>query len=163
MAISSSSTTPVVAASSSSASNPRPSSSSSSSNPTPASSSSSSSNPTPASSSSSSSNPTPASSSSSSSNPSPSSSGYPILSIDWYNKGVLTPIRDQGSCGGCYAFSTIASIESAYLIRNKLNYWSINLSIQQIIDCSSAYGNYGCEGGWYQASFSYVKDKGLAT
>lgn len=152
MAISSSSTAPVVAASSSSSSNPIPASSSSSS-----------SIPIPASSSSSSSNPTPASSSSSSSDSSPSSSGYPILSIDWYNKGVLTPIRNQGSCGGCYAFSTIASIESAYLIRNKLNYWSINLSIQQIIDCSSAYGNYGCEGGWYQASFSYVKDKGLAT
>ena len=35
--------------------------------------------------------------------------------------------------------------------------------MQQIIDCSSAYGNFGCDGGWYDASLSYVKEKGLTT
>ncbi len=38
-------------------------------------------------------------------------------SIDWRQKGVLTPIRNQGSCGGCYAFSTVCVIEAAYKIK----------------------------------------------
>ena len=41
---------------------------------------------------------------------------YPA-SLDWRSKGVLNPIRSQGSCGGCYSFSSICSLEAIYKIK----------------------------------------------
>ncbi|XP_047421624.1 cathepsin O [Sciurus carolinensis] len=64
------------------------------------------------------------------------------LRFDWRDKHVITQVRNQEMCGGCWAFSVVGAVESACAIRGKP---LEDLSVQQVIDCS--YNNYGCEGG----------------
>lgn len=71
----------------------------------------------------------------------------------------MSPIKNQGHyCGACYAFTTTADIESSYLIKNGKLY---DLSEQQIIDCSSSFGNGGCDYGFYRYSLNYVIRNGI--
>lgn len=77
--------------------------------------------------------------------------------MNWVTKGFVPPVTDQGSCGSCYAHVAIADIQSSYLMKG-FNY---SLSIQQIVDCSSTYGNYGCQGGWMGNVFDYVLVNGV--
>lgn len=49
--------------------------------------------------------------------------------FDWRDKGVITPVRSQGSCGACWAFSTVEVIESMYAIKNGTLY---TLSVQEV-------------------------------
>ncbi|KAH0455113.1 hypothetical protein IEQ34_017037 [Dendrobium chrysotoxum] len=52
--------------------------------------------------------------------------------LDWRSKGAVTPIKDQGQCGACWVFSTVAATEGINQIKNgKL----ISLSEQELIDC----------------------------
>lgn len=67
---------------------------------------------------------------------------------------MLNPIRNQGSCGGCYAFSALASLEALYKIKKGT---LPALSEQQLVDCSGSYGNSGCSGGLMSNSFNYLK------
>ncbi len=71
----------------------------------------------------------------------------------------MSPIKDQGQCGSCWAFSAIASTESNALLNNKY----VSLSEQQLVDCSDLYGNAGCNGGWAERALKYIKDKGIST
>lgn len=76
-------------------------------------------------------------------------------SIDWRQQGVLNAVTNQGSCGGCYAFSAASAIEAAY----KIKYGTLpRLSEQQLIDCTGRYGNTGCGGGLMTNSFKYLKN-----
>jgi len=78
-------------------------------------------------------------------------------SVDWVSQGVVTPIKNQGDCGSCWAFSTTGSIECEYAIKNGvLN----SLSEQQLVDCSYAEGNLGCDGGDMDSAFKYVEKEG---
>jgi C1A family cysteine protease len=65
--------------------------------------------------------------------------------IDWRTKGIVRPIQDQGSCGSCWAFSTIDVLESHYALAN--NGTLIDLSEQNLVDC--VYKRDGCDGGEY--------------
>ncbi len=83
-----------------------------------------------------------------------------MLNIDWEASGHVTAIKNQGSCGSCYSFTTIAALESAFLIKNKTQYANIDISEQQIVDCSSAQGNQGCNGGWLSFVYNYISSYG---
>ena len=79
--------------------------------------------------------------------------------MDWREKGVVTSPSNQGKCGSCWTFATIAALESHHaLISGNL----VKLSEQQILDCASNshYGNLGCNGGTVDAAYQYIKDAG---
>ncbi|XP_074847985.1 cathepsin O [Carettochelys insculpta] len=71
--------------------------------------------------------------------------------FDWREKNVVTQVRNQQTCGGCWAFSVVGGIESAYAIKEKN---LEELSVQQVIDCS--YNNYGCHGGSTVSALSWL-------
>jgi cathepsin L len=64
-------------------------------------------------------------------------SNTPNGDIDWQASGKVSAVKNQGSCGSCWAFSATASIESANLLAGK----NVDLSEQQLVDCSREYGN----------------------
>ena len=76
---------------------------------------------------------------------------------DWRTQGAVNPVKDQGQCGSCWAFSATSAIESAYKIAgNQL----FNLAEQQMVDCGGSTGNYGCNGGWMDWAFQYIINTG---
>jgi C1A family cysteine protease len=84
---------------------------------------------------------------------------YPT-SVDWRTKnGILAPIKNQGSCGSCYSFASMEALQSLYHIKKGAftNGTVINLSEQQVVDCSAAYGNQGCNGGLMEYVYNYLK------
>jgi len=79
--------------------------------------------------------------------------------IDWVAKGWVSPVKNQGQCGSCWAFSAVAVLESFGLSKGQTVY----LSEQQLVDCSRKYGNQGCNGGFNYQGLAYVKDNGITT
>merc|ERR1712002_880681 len=77
--------------------------------------------------------------------------------VDWRTAGMVTPVKNQGQCGSCYSFSATGALEGAW---KKAKGTLPSLSEQEIVDCSRRYGNYGCQGGWYQSSWRYLRDAG---
>uniref|UniRef100_A0A7M4FRV8 Cathepsin H n=1 Tax=Crocodylus porosus TaxID=8502 RepID=A0A7M4FRV8_CROPO len=90
----------------------------------------------------------------------PRSSGPCPSAIDWRKKGnYVTPVKNQGSCGSCWTFSTTGCLESAIAIKTgKL----LMLSEQQLVDCAQNFNNHGCSGGLPSQAFEYILyNKGL--
>ncbi|KAF7850597.1 hypothetical protein BT93_L5234 [Corymbia citriodora subsp. variegata] len=79
-------------------------------------------------------------------------------SINWVDKGVVGSIKNQGSCGSCWAFAAVATVESGLAINGGP---MLDLSEQQLVDCSK--DNGGCKGGWVEAAFQYIKRDGITS
>ncbi|KAF4716376.1 hypothetical protein FOZ63_025557 [Perkinsus olseni] len=80
------------------------------------------------------------------------------LAVDWLRAGVLSPVKNQGHCGGCWAFSTTGALEARYHLLRKR---PISLSEQELIDCGYITGNHGCDGGLMGRGFEFVGRFGL--
>jgi len=81
----------------------------------------------------------------------------PDPAIDWRTKNIVTPVKNQGSCGSCWAFGTTGAVEAHWAL------WSgklLALSEQQLVDCAGAFGNMGCRGGLPSQAFEYIKAAG---
>ncbi len=80
---------------------------------------------------------------------------------DWRTSGAgLTPVRDQGNCGSCWAFATVGVLESAFRVKMGID---INASEQFLVSCNNAKADYyypsnwGCNGGWYAHDYHSKK------
>ena len=77
--------------------------------------------------------------------------------VDWRGKGAITPVKNQGTCGNCWAFSSTASTEAAWSIAgNPL----VSLSEEFLTDCNYPQSPGGCAGGFPQQAFKFIIKNG---
>eukprot|EP00591_Stephanopyxis_turris_P016574 CAMPEP_0195541590 /NCGR_PEP_ID=MMETSP0794_2-20130614/51165_1 /TAXON_ID=515487 /ORGANISM="Stephanopyxis turris, Strain CCMP 815" /LENGTH=371 /DNA_ID=CAMNT_0040675693 /DNA_START=61 /DNA_END=1176 /DNA_ORIENTATION=+ len=81
-------------------------------------------------------------------------------SKDWVALGAVTPIKNQGQCGSCWAFSTVVGVEGDYFIENGK---LVSFSEQDLVSCSSSAGNQGCNGGLMDDAFQWIEKNGICT
>lgn len=80
-----------------------------------------------------------------------------FLRFSWNDTGLLSPVKNQGQCGSCWAFSVTTALET---FMRKNNYNISRLSEQELVNCSPK--DYGCNGGMMHTAFDYViENKGL--
>ncbi|KAF4724826.1 hypothetical protein FOZ62_001880, partial [Perkinsus olseni] len=88
----------------------------------------------------------------------------PPASVDWEAAGALAPVRDQStflnSCGSCYAIGAAVVMESHFKIQTGIAK-VVPFSVQQIVDCSQAYNNHGCNGGTPDKAYAYCGVQGI--
>ncbi|XP_064416622.1 cathepsin S-like [Latimeria chalumnae] len=88
-----------------------------------------------------------------------SSKGDLPKSVDWREKGCVTSVKYQGSCGACWAFNSVGALEGQLKIKTGR---LVSLSAQNLVDCSKGYGNHGCAGGFMDRAYQYIIDnKGI--
>ena len=82
--------------------------------------------------------------------------------FDWRDKDGgdwMTPVKDQGFCGSCWAFSAVGAVEPQYNIFYDQPNLDLNLSEQYLVSSCSACGD--CGGGWHSCALSFVRDEGI--
>jgi len=80
-------------------------------------------------------------------------------SVDWSLTDAITAVKNQGQCGSCWAFSATEAVESQLAITSGGKY-RMDLSPQQITSCAPASGQYGCQGcngGFTEGAYEYLK------
>ncbi|CAK4726569.1 unnamed protein product, partial [Aphanomyces euteiches] len=77
-------------------------------------------------------------------------------SIDWSTSKCSSPVKDQGNCGNCWAFSAVGTAEFAHCIATGVN---LDLSEQQVTSCDKSSG--GCDGGYPSAAIDYQHNGGI--
>jgi len=76
-------------------------------------------------------------------------------SLDWVAKGAVNDVKNQGQCGSCWAFSTIANIEGVNFVKTQK---LVSLSEQELVDCDKTGpdGDLGCQGGLPSNAFKFL-------
>jgi len=78
--------------------------------------------------------------------------------LDWRQSGIVTPVKNQGSCGSCWTFSATGALEAHWALYK--NRTSPLLSEQQLVDCAGDFNNFGCSGGLPSQAFEYIRQVG---
>merc|ERR1712187_425604 len=77
-----------------------------------------------------------------------------LTDVNW----AVTPVKDQGSCGSCWAFGTLGNVEHLHKLKTGA---TVNLAEQQLVDCSTQ--NNGCSGGRPDWALTYLNGKSIYT
>ena len=74
---------------------------------------------------------------------------------NWAEQGCISTVKDQGSCGSCWAFATLGNLECLY---NRYKHLCLTFSEQMLVDCDTS--DSGCNGGLMEYAFTWLKNNG---
>uniref|UniRef100_A0A914CY14 ShKT domain-containing protein n=1 Tax=Acrobeloides nanus TaxID=290746 RepID=A0A914CY14_9BILA len=80
------------------------------------------------------------------------------INFNWQSYNKITPVKNQGQCGSCWAFASVAVMETAWAIKNGS---FLDLSEQNLIGCVTE--SNGCQGGYPQYALAYERANGIAS
>lgn len=79
--------------------------------------------------------------------------------MDWSN--YTGPVRYQGLCGSCYALVAVGNLEALLAIYSFG--FALPMSVQQVLDCANNGLTFGCDGGYLEGAFQFLKENGVSS
>eukprot|EP01063_Lacrimia_lanifica_P026506 TRINITY_DN3583_c0_g1_i1.p1 TRINITY_DN3583_c0_g1~~TRINITY_DN3583_c0_g1_i1.p1 ORF type:complete len:548 (+),score=119.68 TRINITY_DN3583_c0_g1_i1:52-1695(+) len=73
--------------------------------------------------------------------------------LDWVQAGAVTPVKSQGTCNSCWAFSTVAALESQWAIKG---HGLVSLSEEQFVECVNGQHTHQCDAGVPVEAYTYM-------